>query len=114
MKNEYRSTYEEVFAGETRWNVLESPEDKLYEWQDDSTYIRKPPYFEGITPQPDKPGTSRAPGYWHCWVTPLPQTISRLPAPSRPTARQVTTSGNTVLHQATSTHWDLAGATMKS
>jgi aconitate hydratase len=55
-ENEYRSTYEEVFNGETRWNELESPEDKLYEWQDDSTYIRKPPYFEGITPQPDKPG----------------------------------------------------------
>jgi len=45
-----------VFAGETRWNVLESPEDKLYEWQEDSTYIRKPPYFEGMTRQPDKVG----------------------------------------------------------
>jgi aconitate hydratase len=53
---EYRDTYAEVFSGETRWNVLESPEDTLYEWQDDSTYIRKPPYFEGITLQPDMPG----------------------------------------------------------
>ena len=59
-EEEYRQTYEEVFAGETRWNVLESPEDKLYEWQDDSTYIRQPPYFEGITPQPDKPGDIEA------------------------------------------------------
>jgi aconitate hydratase len=59
-EEEYRSTYEEVFSGETRWNVLESPEDKLYEWQDDSTYIRQPPYFKGITPQPEKPGDINA------------------------------------------------------
>ena len=48
-EEEFRKTYEAVFSGETRWNVLESPEGKLYEWQADSTYIRKPPYFEGIT-----------------------------------------------------------------
>jgi aconitate hydratase len=59
-EDEYRSTYEEVFNGETRWNALESPEDKLYEWQSDSTYIRKPPYFEGITLQPEKPGDIKA------------------------------------------------------
>jgi len=49
---EYRRAYSEVFAGENRWNVLESPEDKLYEWQADSTYIRKPPYFEGMSREP--------------------------------------------------------------
>ena len=59
-EDEYRSTYAEVFNGETRWNVLESPEDKLYEWQSESTYIRKPPYFEGITLQPEKPGDIKA------------------------------------------------------
>jgi len=55
-EEEYRKTYAEVFAGESRWNVLESPEDKLYEWQEDSTYIRKPPYFEGMTLQPEAVG----------------------------------------------------------
>jgi aconitate hydratase len=55
-EEDYRKTYAEVFAGESRWNVLESPEDKLYEWQDDSTYIRKPPYFEGMTSKPDDVG----------------------------------------------------------
>ena len=59
-EEEYRNTYAEVFAGETRWNVLEAPEDKLYEWQDDSTYIRQPPYFKGITLQPDQPGDIKA------------------------------------------------------
>ena len=52
-EEEFRNTYEAVFSGETRWNVLESPEGKRYDWQPDSTYIRKPPYFEGITREPD-------------------------------------------------------------
>ncbi len=58
-EEEFRNTYEAVFSGETRWNVLASPEDKLYEWQADSTYIRKPPYFEGISREPDALGDIR-------------------------------------------------------
>jgi aconitate hydratase len=56
---EYRQAYSEVFAGENRWNVLESPEDKQYAWQADSTYIRKPPYFEGMSSEPDAVGDIR-------------------------------------------------------
>ncbi|MGB5180173.1 MAG: aconitate hydratase AcnA [Gammaproteobacteria bacterium] len=59
-EEEFRKTYEAVFSGETRWNILESPEDQRYEWQPDSTYIRKPPYFEGITREPDALGDIRA------------------------------------------------------
>ena len=59
-EEEFRKTYEAVFSGETRWNVLESPEGKRYEWQPDSTYIRKPPYFEGITSEPDALGDIHA------------------------------------------------------
>jgi aconitate hydratase len=55
----YRSVYRDVFAGESRWNRLESPPGKLYEWQSDSTYIRKPPYFEGMDRQPGVPGDIR-------------------------------------------------------
>ncbi|MGD8312063.1 MAG: aconitate hydratase AcnA [Gammaproteobacteria bacterium] len=55
-EEEYRSAYRDVFAGENRWNRLESPRGKLYEWQEDSTYIRKPPYFEGMSSQPEAPG----------------------------------------------------------
>jgi len=57
---EFRSVYAEVYTGENRWTSLASPEGKLYEWQADSTYIRKPPYFEGITHAPDVPGEIRA------------------------------------------------------
>jgi len=56
---EFRSVYAEVYTGENRWTSLVSPEGKLYEWQTDSTYIRKPPYFEGITLEPDVPGEIR-------------------------------------------------------
>ena len=55
-KDKFTSTYAEVFSGETRWNALQSPEDKQYDWQADSTYIRKPPYFEGMTATPDAVG----------------------------------------------------------
>jgi aconitate hydratase len=47
--DEFRSTYHDVYAGEQRWTVLESPADQRYAWEADSTYIRKPPYFEGMT-----------------------------------------------------------------
>lgn len=51
-EEEFRNTYDAVFSGETRWNTLASPEDKRYAWQADSTYIRKPPYFEGMSKEP--------------------------------------------------------------
>jgi aconitate hydratase len=56
---EFRSVYAEVYTGENRWTSLDSPAGKLYEWQEDSTYIRKPPYFEGITREPEVPGEIR-------------------------------------------------------
>ncbi len=55
-EEEFRETYKEVFTGENNWTSLDSPEGKLYEWQGDSTYIRKPPYFEGMTLEPEQPG----------------------------------------------------------
>ena len=50
---EFRRAYRDVFAGETRWTTLEAPADRLYGWQHDSTYIRKPPYFADMKKQPD-------------------------------------------------------------
>ncbi len=55
-REDFSSTYAEVFSGESRWNELESPADKQYAWVADSTYIRKPPYFEGMAAQPAAPG----------------------------------------------------------
>lgn len=46
--------YKDVFKGDERWRSLPTPEGKTFEWADDSTYVRKPPYFEGMpqTPEP--------------------------------------------------------------
>jgi aconitate hydratase len=44
--------YSEVFQGDERWNGLPVPEGDLYVWDPGSTYVKHPPYFEGLTPQP--------------------------------------------------------------
>jgi aconitate hydratase len=44
----FTKQYEEVFVGDTAWNSLKVPEGSIYEWSDDSTYIKQPPYFETI------------------------------------------------------------------
>ena len=45
----FKSSYASVFDGDERWNSIDSPEGQMFAWQDDSTYIRNPPYFEGMT-----------------------------------------------------------------
>ena len=44
--------YQDVFAGDDRWQSLPAPEGERFAWEADSTYIRKPPFFEGITLTP--------------------------------------------------------------
>jgi len=48
----FQSSYSSVFLGDDRWNSIETPEGEIFDWQDDSTYIQNPPYFEGMTLQP--------------------------------------------------------------
>ncbi|AXX29532.1 aconitate hydratase [Actinosynnema mirum] len=48
--------YENVFSGDQRWQSLPTPTGNTFEWADDSTYVRKPPYFEGMEMEP-KPVT---------------------------------------------------------
>jgi aconitate hydratase len=44
----FHKEYSEVFEGDQRWNTVQVPAGDLYEWNDTSTYIRKPPYFENM------------------------------------------------------------------
>jgi aconitate hydratase len=44
--------YADVFAGDERWRSLPTPEGETFEWDPQSTYVRKPPYFEGMAPAP--------------------------------------------------------------
>src|SRR6266576_3448748 len=48
----FSSTYADVFTGDERWRGLDTPEGELYEWEDASTYVRLPPYFEGMPREP--------------------------------------------------------------
>jgi aconitate hydratase len=44
--------YADVFAGDERWQSLPTPEGNTFEWDAESTYVRKPPYFEGMQREP--------------------------------------------------------------
>ncbi|WP_285724188.1 aconitate hydratase AcnA [Psychromicrobium xiongbiense] len=45
--------YEGVFDGDDRWKALDTPAGDTFAWAEDSTYVRKPPYFEGMKAQPE-------------------------------------------------------------
>lgn len=47
----FRSEYDNLFESNERWNAIETTNEPLYEWSEDSTYIQNPPFFEGLTPE---------------------------------------------------------------
>ncbi len=52
----FKKDYASVFDGDHRWKSLDTPTGKTFEWDPKSTYVRKPPYFEGMPAEP-KPVT---------------------------------------------------------
>ncbi|NMM87182.1 aconitate hydratase 1 [Rhodococcus sp. SRB_17] len=48
----FRKSYATIFAGDSRWQNLETPKGDTFEWDENSTYVRKPPYFDGMTMDP--------------------------------------------------------------
>jgi aconitate hydratase len=48
-REEFSNTYKEVYKGESQWINLEASKGQLFGWQADSTYVKNPPYFDGIT-----------------------------------------------------------------
>ncbi len=48
----FTDSYADVFAGDQQWQSLPTPEGDTFEWDADSTYVRKPPYFEGMPADP--------------------------------------------------------------
>ena len=45
----FETDYADVFAGDERWRRLPTPQGKTFAWDEDSTYVRKAPFFEGLT-----------------------------------------------------------------
>lgn len=50
----FRSEYETVFDNNDRWNEIKTTDDALYKWDEDSTYIANPPFFENLSVEPGK------------------------------------------------------------
>lgn len=48
-KGMFDTQYAGVFDGDERWRSLQTPEGSVFEWDEKSTYVRKPPYFDGMT-----------------------------------------------------------------
>src|SRR4051812_14185085 len=49
----FTASYADVFAGDQQWQSLPTPEGQVFEWAPDSTYVRKPPYFDGMPAEPE-------------------------------------------------------------
>ena len=49
----FTKDYATVFEGDHRWKSLDTPTGKTFEWDSQSTYVRKPPYFDGMPAQPE-------------------------------------------------------------
>ncbi|MNB77028.1 Aconitate hydratase [compost metagenome] len=66
----FRRKYENVFTANERWNAIPVPEGELYEWDDNSTYIQNPPFFENLA---DGIGDIKLPTISHQpGISPLP------------------------------------------
>jgi aconitate hydratase len=50
----FREEYAHVFDGDERWKSMPSPTGNRYEWDAASTHIKRPPFFEGMSPTPEK------------------------------------------------------------
>ncbi|MBA3233891.1 MAG: aconitate hydratase [Propionibacteriales bacterium] len=49
----FAKDYADVFAGDERWQSLPTPEGDIFAWDEESTYVRKPPYFDGMPTEPE-------------------------------------------------------------
>lgn len=50
----FRKEYENVFNDNKRWNEIKTSNDPLYTWDEESTYIANPPFFENLSPDPEE------------------------------------------------------------
>jgi len=50
---QFASSYAEVLTGDERWAKLQAPSDQRFAWDEDSTYVKNPPYFEGMGKTPE-------------------------------------------------------------
>ncbi len=49
----FRASYENIYAGSDRWRELDAADSALFDWDEQSSYVRRPPYFDGMRAEPD-------------------------------------------------------------
>nr|MDJ0699250.1 aconitate hydratase AcnA [Woeseiaceae bacterium] len=49
----FKASYGKVFEGDANWKNIDSTVGDIYQWEDDSTYVRNPPYFDGMSSEAD-------------------------------------------------------------
>lgn len=49
----FQTRYQDVFAGDHRWSEVEAPDSSRFQWEESSTYIRRPTYFDGMSAEPE-------------------------------------------------------------
>ncbi len=49
----FRRVYSDVFTGDKAWGMIAVPKGQLFSWEKDSTYVKNPPYFEGMPAKPE-------------------------------------------------------------
>ncbi len=81
--DQFTADYADVFAGDDNWRGLKVPEGDTFDWADDSTYVRHPPYFEGMPAEPEPVTDIAGARCWRSWATRSPPTTSPRPARSR-------------------------------
>ena len=96
------------------WRALEVPAGQRYDWDETSTYVRKPPYFEAWRPSRSRSPTSSAPECSPSSATASRPTTSRPPARSRPSARPASGCRNTACPSPSSTPTAHGAATTRS
>ncbi|MBV34684.1 MAG: aconitate hydratase AcnA [Rickettsiales bacterium] len=52
---DFAKNYGKIFDGNKQWREMEVSKDKVYQWDDSSTYIKQAPFFQGLTPELDAP-----------------------------------------------------------
>ena len=65
----FKRSYAGVFDGDERWRAIKVPAGQVYSWDAKSTYVKNPPYFDGMTMTPAASGDIMAQRRSRCWET---------------------------------------------
>ena len=102
-KNMFARKYADVFKGDANWRKIAVKGGMTYDWDDRSTYVQNPPYFEGMEKSSTRSRTSSTRASSACSSTRSPPTTSRRPDRSRKRARPANTCATTRCARRTST-----------